>query len=135
MTKREKTAFLLVALLLVPLAFLACREGSPSGGPPQGGAPPQGAVPPGAPPGGMFGPPPQPGQILPSPVQARLNLTPEQRKELEALQKDADSKLAEILTDEQKKQLHDMQQGFGRGPGGPPGGGFPPPGPRPEEPK
>jgi hypothetical protein len=76
---------------------------------------------------GGFGGPPQPGQILPPPVQDMLNVTAEQKKQLDELQKDVDDKLAKILTDEQKQQLRQMQDGFGpggrgrrggRGPGG-----------------
>jgi Spy/CpxP family protein refolding chaperone len=84
---------------------------------------------PGGFPGGPGGPP-QPGQVLPGPVQERLNLTPEQRKQLEELQKDVDARLAKILTAEQKKALQDLQAGGGPGgfpggfPGGPPPGGF-----------
>jgi EF hand len=87
----------------------------------------RGGPPPGRGPGGPGGPP-QPGQILPPFLQDRLNISPEQRKQLEALQKEVDSKLARILTPEQKKQLKDMRDRFGppgrgpgdRGPGGPP---------------
>jgi Spy/CpxP family protein refolding chaperone len=77
----------------------------------------------GGPPGG-FGGPPQPGQIMPAPLQDQLRLTAEQKKELEALQTEVDARLAKILTDEQKKQLKEVQSG---GPGGFPGGpgGFP----------
>lgn len=68
-------------------------------------------------PGGPGGPggPPMPGQILPPFLQDRLNLTAEQKKQLEALQKEVDGKLAKILTEDQKRQLKEMQQ---RGPGG-----------------
>jgi Spy/CpxP family protein refolding chaperone len=79
--------------------------------------------------GGGFGPPAQPGQLLSPAVVDRLKLTPDQKKQLEDLQKDIDSKLGKILTDEQKKQLKDLQDarpggpgGPGRGPGGPPPG-------------
>jgi outer membrane protein assembly factor BamB len=82
---------------------------------------------------GRFGGPPQPGQIMPPPLQDMLNLTAEQKKQLEELQKDADGELGKILTDEQAKRLKDMRAGFGRGgfggfgggrggPGGPGGG-------------
>ncbi len=90
---------------------------------------------------GRFGGPPRPGQILPPFVRERLNLTAEQRKQLDALQKEVDDKLAKILTDDQKKQLKQMQQGFGRGGfgrggrggrGGPPPGGGGPGGPPPD---
>lgn len=67
---------------------------------------------------GMFGPP-QPGQILPAFMADRLNLTPEQRKQLDAMQKEVDAKLAKILTDEQKERLKSLPR---FGPGGPPPG-------------
>jgi Spy/CpxP family protein refolding chaperone len=66
-----------------------------------------------------FGGPPQPGQILPPPLLERMNLTAEQKKQFDALQKEVDDKLAKILTAEQKKRLEEMRQGLpGRGPGG-----------------
>jgi outer membrane protein assembly factor BamB len=74
---------------------------------------------------GRFGGLPQPGQILPSSLQERLNLTAEQKKQQEDLQKDVDGKLEKFLTDEQKKQLKEMRERVGRGgPGafGGPGG-------------
>jgi hypothetical protein len=70
-------------------------------------------------PGGPFEPP-QPGQILPAFLQRSLKLTDEQKKQLGELQKDVDGKLGNILTAEQKKSL--KEPGFG--PGGP--GGFGP---------
>jgi spore coat protein CotH len=76
---------------------------------------------------------PRPGEILPPPIVEGLRLTPEQRKTLEALQKEADEKLNKLLTPEQREELKRMQQGpppgaFPGGPGGPPpGGAFPPP--------
>jgi Spy/CpxP family protein refolding chaperone len=84
------------------------------------------------PPGGFPGGLPQPGQVLPGIVQDRLNLTDEQKKQLDELQKDVDARLAKILTPEQKQSLQQMQRAFpgpGGFPGGP-GGGFPggPPG-------
>ncbi len=88
----------------------------------------------GGPGGGRgFGGPPQPGQVLPPFLAERLELTPEQQKQLDALQKEVDARLAKILTAEQKKRLEEMRQPFGRGgrgPGGPPPGGpgGPPPG-------
>jgi len=114
----------------------------PPGGPPggSGDGPPGG---PGGPPGGRgrFGAgafaPPAPGQLLPPFLQERLNLTAKQRKQLDELQKEIDSKLEKILTEDQKKQLKEMRRGFGPGgprgpggPGGPPGRGpgGPPPG-------
>ena len=90
--------------------------GGPGGFGPGRGGPGRGG------PGG-FGPP-QPGQILPPALQDRLQLTADQKKQVEELQKDVDGKLARILTEEQNKQLKDLREGAGRG--GP--GGFGPPG-------
>jgi hypothetical protein len=77
-------------------------------------------------PGGRFGGPPKPGQVLPDFVQERLNLSAKQKSDLAALQAEVDSKLAKILTSEQRKQLAEMPR---RGPGGPGGPGFGPGGP------
>ncbi len=89
---------------------------------------------PGGGPGGFMGPPPRPGEILPMMVQNRLKLTPDQKKEIEALQKEVDSKLEKILNDKQRKTLEEMRRrgpggGFGGPRGGRPGGpgGGPPP--------
>lgn len=89
-----------------------------------GGGP--GAGGPGGPGGGPGGPP-QPGQVLPPFLQDELQLTEAQRRELQELQKDVDSRLSKILTSDQQQQLRQMQS---RGPGGPggPGGGFGGPG-------
>jgi len=79
-----------------------------------------------------FSAPPQSGQILAPYLQDRLKLTSEQKKLLEDLQKEVDSELGKILTDEQMKQSKEPSQGFGPGgpgPFGPPGGfGGDPPG-------
>jgi Spy/CpxP family protein refolding chaperone len=77
------------------------------GGPPQGGGPSQ------------------PGKILSLPQQDTLKLTPEQKKQLEMIQKGVDAMLDQMLTDEQRKQLKAMQGPVmvaGPGRGGPPGG-------------
>jgi hypothetical protein len=76
--------------------------------------------PPGGP-GGPGGPPPRPGQILPPFLRDMLELTPEQMKQVDELQKEVDSKLAKILTEEQRKRLQEMRPPGrgGRGPGGP----------------
>lgn len=91
---------------------------------------------PGGGPGGPGGPP-RPGQILPPFLQEELQLTDEQKKQLEALQHEVDAKLATILTSEQKTQLKEMRERFGprgRGPRGPGfgGPGGPPPGEGPD---
>jgi EF hand len=145
LTKEELTAF-----FTKEAAALNAQGGGPGGGGPGGGGPggggPGGGGPgfpggPGGGPGGGFGPPggpPRPGQVLPPFVQERLNLTEEQKKQIADLQKDVDTKLAKILTEDQKKQLQEMRPmgpggpggpggGPGRGPGGGPGGGGPPP--------
>ena len=98
------------------VAALDAQGGGPGRGGPGGG--------PGGP-GGGFGPggPPKPGQILPPFVQENLKLTDEQKKQLEDLQKDVDAKLAKILTDDQKKQLQEMRPMGPGGPGGGPGRG------------
>jgi hypothetical protein len=110
----------------------AAREDDDDQPPGRGGRGPGGPGGPGGRgPGGRggFGAPPQPGQILPPFVRQRLRLTREQQKQVDQLQKEVDEKLAKILTDEQKKQLKQMQRGFGRGGRGGFGGGPPPGGP------
>lgn len=83
-------------------------------------------------PGGSL---PQPGQFIALAAQVRLKLNPDQKKQLQTLQKEADAKLAELFTDEQKKQFKELQAEaargalFGGGPGGPGRPGGPPPGP------
>jgi Arylsulfotransferase (ASST) len=85
---------------------------------------------------GPFGPgggPPEFGRVMARSVQDRLELTADQRKEVEGLQKDAAAKVDEILKDEQKKQLKEIQDRMkafaggmpGFGPGGPGGRGRP----------
>jgi hypothetical protein len=106
-------------------------------GGPDGGGPPPGFGPGGGGPGGPGMERPQPGEILPGFLRDRLELSAEQEKQIQELQKEVDGKLAKILTDEQKQQLKAMRDrgpgGFGRpgGPGGPLGGddGFRPPPP------
>jgi hypothetical protein len=80
--------------------------------------------------GGGFGGFPQPGQIMAPFLQQQLKLTDEQKKQLEDLQKEVDGKLDKLLTDDQRKQLKDMREGGGRGGFGGRGGarGGPPPG-------
>ena len=58
------------------------------------------------------------GGFLPGRVQDQLKLTDEQKKKVEALQKESTDKLNAILTDAQKKTLADMRSGAGRRPGG-----------------
>jgi outer membrane protein assembly factor BamB len=72
-------------------------RGGPRGGPPR------------------FGGFPQPGQVLSPAVQASLELTAKQKKQLEEIQKEVDGKLAKVLSDKQQKQLKEMRGGLGRG--------------------
>jgi Spy/CpxP family protein refolding chaperone len=86
------------------------------GGPPPGGPNPGGA-----------GSSPQPGKILSAAHQDTLKLSAEQKKRLEEIQKEVDTRLATLLTEEQKRQLQAMQRdalagGAPPGRGGPPGG-------------
>jgi len=86
---------------------------------------------------------PTPGQILSPFMQESLHLSDDQKKQLADLQKQVDSKLQSILTNEQKHRLHDMREGGrdgrpgegGRRPEGsrPPEGGKRPEGGRPPE--
>jgi hypothetical protein len=94
------------------LEALAAREMQDGGGRVPGG--------PGGPggrfggPGGFGGPPPV-GQVLPPFVRDMLEVTDDQKKQLDELQKEVDAKLAKILTDDQRKRLREMRD---RGPGG-----------------
>jgi EF hand len=108
------------------LTALAASE-PPAG---RGGFGPPGFGGPGGGPGGPRMGPPRPGEILPAMLRDRLELTPEQSQQVDALQKEVDAKLAKILSAEQMKQLQEMRN---RGPGGfgPPPGGFGPGGPPP----
>jgi hypothetical protein len=53
---------------------------------------------------GGFGPP-QAGQVVPGFLRGRLNLSAEQQRQLDALQKEVDAKLGRILTSDQKQLL------------------------------
>ncbi|WP_202947344.1 hypothetical protein [Zavarzinella formosa] len=72
---------------------------------------------------------PPPGELIPVFMRDMLQLNEEQRKSLDSLQKETDTKLEKLLTADQLKQWKQMREG---GPGGfgPPGmgGGFGPPG-------
>jgi hypothetical protein len=111
--------------LATQMATEAAAEGGGFGPGGKGGKGGKGGFGPGG--KGGFGPP-RPGQILPPFLQNMLNLTDDQKKQLDTLQREVDEKLGKILTADQKKQLQEM-----RGPGGPggkpppPGGDFPPP--------
>ena len=75
-----------------------------------------------------------PGQVLSDGAKTTLKLDDEQKKKLEDLQKEVDSQLKKILTEDQQKQLKELQtqNPFGGGRGGRggrgnPGGGKPNP--------
>src|SRR5262245_31968263 len=100
------------------LTALAAREptGGP-GGPPGFGPPgfgPPGGGPPGfGPPGGPGGfgmRPPRPGEVLPPMLQQILRLDPDQKKQVDDLQKEVDARLEKILNDGQKAQLKQMSE-------------------------
>jgi hypothetical protein len=61
-------------------------------------------------------------RLLPASVEKLLKITPEQKKIRDELQKEADARLARILTDDQARQLAKISSVFvnGWGPGGPP---------------
>src|SRR5262249_33912429 len=76
------------------------------------------------------GGPQLPGMILSTSQRDALKLTPEQKKQFEAMQKDIDDKMDKLLTESQKKQLEELKQAARRdgikGPGrNPPPGGAP----------
>jgi hypothetical protein len=110
------------------LTALAASE--PAAG--RGGFGPGGFGGPGGPGGPRMGPP-RPGEVLPAMLRERLQLTPEQSQQVDALQKEVEAKLAKILSADQMNQLKEMRD---RGPGGfgPPPGGFGPGGPPPDGP-
>jgi hypothetical protein len=58
---------------------------------------------------GGFGGGAAPGTILSAGTQTTLKLTDEQKKELEAIQKEVDAKLEKMLTEEQRTQLKTMK--------------------------
>lgn len=67
-------------------------------------------------------PPMRPGQIFQTFVRDMLRLSPEQKKQVDELQKEVDAQLNTLLNDEQKRQLKESPQG-----GGPAGFRGPPP--------
>src|SRR5205823_11075529 len=59
-----------------------------------------------------------PGMILPPRLKESLNLTDEQKKKIEELQKEVDGELQTVLTKEQNRRLKDLKENAGRGFGG-----------------
>jgi hypothetical protein len=89
-----------------------------------------------APPPGPGGPPTTRGglpgglqavEVLPALLQPRLKLTDDQKKQLETLQKETQSKVDTVLTAEQRKQLKEILDGFVNAWTGGAAGGGPPP--------
>ena len=72
------------------------------------------------------------GRVIPPFARDELQLTPDQEKQIAALEKDVKAKLMKILTADQQKQLQDMRppRGGPGGPGGPGGDDGPPQGGR-----
>jgi hypothetical protein len=78
-----------------------------------------------------FAGPPDLDHVLAKSIRDKLDVTPDEGKLVDELQKQADAKLKDVLKDDQKNQLktiQDMMKAFaggppGAGPGGPPGGG------------
>jgi hypothetical protein len=93
--------------------------GGPPAGPGGGFPPPGGKGPFGFP--GRFAGPSRPVQLFPGFFEFFLKLAPDQKKELDAFEKDASAKLEQLLTADQKDRLKQMQKG-----GGPGGSGGPP---------
>jgi hypothetical protein len=50
------------------------------------------------------------GQVIPPAAQQKLQLTDEQKKKIDDLQKEAEAKILAVLTDEQKKQYEQMKK-------------------------
>lgn len=120
-----KNGMMFAGALAAALCLAWSADGQPPGGEKKEGG--KGGFPGrGGPGGGMRG---GPGQVLPGFLQDALKLTPEQKQQVDDLQKEVEGKLDRILTDDQRAELKKMRErgpgGFG-GPGGPGGrGGFP----------
>jgi Spy/CpxP family protein refolding chaperone len=59
---------------------------------------------------GGFGGPAIPGQVLSPRIQAELGLTDDQKAKVEAAQKEAESKIMNILTEDQRKKLDELKK-------------------------
>ena len=74
---------------------------------------------------------PLPGEFLSAFKRDKLKLTDAQAREMQTLQKDVDSKLDKVLTEDQKQGIDEAKSRFrAGGPGGPPPGGPGGPGPK-----
>lgn len=56
-----------------------------------------------------------PGTVLPARLRDNLNLTDEQKKKIDELQKEVDATLQKVLTEQQSKRLKDLRENAGRG--------------------
>jgi len=65
---------------------------------------------------GRTAPTPPVGDVLSKAAQEKLKLTDEQKKKLDELQKETETKLNSILTDEQKKHLEELKKDASRAP-------------------
>jgi hypothetical protein len=67
--------------------------------------------------GKLSGTPPKPGEIMPPIAGEMLEISAEQRKQLDEIQKDIDAHLDKLLTADQKKQAREWPKASGGGPG------------------
>jgi hypothetical protein len=118
-----------MAVTALGLCALSAATQPPPGGPDKG------------PPGGKKGPPRyELGKVLPPFVREALDLTPEQQRQVEELEKDVRAQLQQILTPQQRRQIEEIKgppkkDGFEKGPPkkgkgdnkGPPGQALGPP--------
>lgn len=120
---------LALGVMLVSLVVVAAQPPEGKGrGPGRNDGPPPGG-PGGPPPDGPPGPPRWvPGRLMPERIRDELELTDEQEKQLNDLEKEVKERLLKLLTADQKKKLDELRK---RGPGGPGGPGAPPPPPPP----
>lgn len=106
-----KAKLILLTLALgASTGLLSAQDNNP---PPDGQRPPMREGGPGGP--GMRGPG-RPGfHLLPPPVQERLNLSDDQKKQLAELEAEVKAKMEKILTPEQLQQLKQMRPPQGQG--------------------
>jgi hypothetical protein len=131
---------------IIVFAAAALSQGPP---PKDKGPGKPGEPPPRRPDGPPGGPPPrfELGRVLPPHLRDELDLTDEQEKQLDELEKEVKERLLKILTAEQKKKLRDLRRTPPPPPPPPPGGpgrppakesgrepGGPPPAPPPPRP-
>lgn len=120
-SKEELTTFFQQAAQAGGFGGQGAGPGGPPGfgGPGPGGFGQGGQGAPGGPPSEFSAVSPN-GELVTSPMRAALGLTEAQKKKLDALQKDFDSRLAKILTAEQLEELRELR----RAAAAPAGNGF-----------